>query len=182
MHEYFAQQAAAQMPQVACPDVLDRTAVHELAKDGINAVAHATESSTPARSGVMLGATIGSQQRDTVPLPLSGGYRRPVVAAAYQRAGGLLGQRGERRQLVNIGGRHIEPGDNPRPFEAHMHPQPIEGLAHQRVLAKGGLPPKAATAMRPGELADQQRQIIHNGERGVMWRHAEQPLLRMLQW
>ncbi len=55
MHQHVAQQAAAQMPQVARPDPLDIAAVDELAEDGVNAVAHTAEHGAPARVRIALG-------------------------------------------------------------------------------------------------------------------------------
>ena len=51
MHQHLAQQSAAQMPPVALPDPLDVAAVHELAEDGVKAVAHAAERGAKARVG-----------------------------------------------------------------------------------------------------------------------------------
>lgn len=94
MHQYFAQQSAGQAPQITCPDPFDRTAIHELAKDGVDAVAHPTQSSAPAWIGVAFRVAIGRQQLDVLALPVGGGPGRPGVAVAHQDAGGLLGQGG----------------------------------------------------------------------------------------
>lgn len=57
-----------------------------------------------------------------------------------------------------------------------MHPQAIKGLAHQRIFAKSRLTAEATAPLRPGELADGQREAIDNGKRGIMRHCAKQPL------
>ncbi|HEV2461806.1 MAG TPA: hypothetical protein VGS80_25905, partial [Ktedonobacterales bacterium] len=85
MHQDFAQQAAAQMPPIARPDALDRTAVDELAEDGVDAVAHATEQRAPARVRIALGRAVGRQQLHTVRLAVGSGHRRPVRGRTGER-------------------------------------------------------------------------------------------------
>ena len=60
MHQHFAQQATAQMPQVTGPDPLDGTAVDELAKDDVDAVAQSTQLRAPARPGMALAQRYGA--------------------------------------------------------------------------------------------------------------------------
>ena len=43
MHQDGAQQPVAQMPPITRPGALEGAAIHELAKDGVNAGAHAAE-------------------------------------------------------------------------------------------------------------------------------------------
>ena len=64
MHQDFAQQAVGQMPQVPGPQPLDGTAIDELPKDGVDAVADPTQLSAPARVGISLGRPVRSEQID----------------------------------------------------------------------------------------------------------------------
>src|SRR5258708_17234846 len=47
VNQDFAQQAAAQVPQIVRPDPLDGAAIHKPAEDDINAVAHPTQQPAP---------------------------------------------------------------------------------------------------------------------------------------
>ncbi len=40
-------QAHAQVSQITGPDLFDRTAIHQVPKDGINAIAHPSQHHTP---------------------------------------------------------------------------------------------------------------------------------------
>jgi hypothetical protein len=178
MHQDFAQQPVGQMPQVTRPDALDGTAIDQLAKDGIDAVADATQPRAPAWVRVALGRAIGRQQLDAVAAPLSGrgGRGRPVIAVADQRPRRLLRQGRNHRQFMDIGGRDPEAGDDSRPFQPDMHAQAVKGLAHQRIFAERGLGAEPPTPVRPSKLADGQREAVDDGELLVM-RHVPQHIL-----
>src|SRR5258706_11386583 len=63
-----------------------------------------------------------------------------------------------------IRGGDTEASDHSGPHEADMHPETIERLAHQRVLAIGSLSPKAAAAVGACELAHRQWEAVDQGE------------------
>src|SRR5690242_2832887 len=64
MHEYHAQQAIAQMPEITRPNPFNPAAIRQLPKDGINAIAHTTQNGTPTVSGLGASFAKGSQQHD----------------------------------------------------------------------------------------------------------------------
>ena len=49
-----------------------------------------------------------------------------------------------------------------------MHPEAVEGLPEEGVLAEGGLSPEALAAVGPGEQARRQGERVHQGEAGVV--------------
>ena len=114
------------------------------------AVAHATEQRTPARVRIALGAAVGRQQSNTLRLPLGDGGGRPVVPVANQGACRLLRKGWQGHQLVHIGGRNAEAGDDARPLQSDVDPQAVEGLTHQRILAKRCLAAPSAGSDRRG--------------------------------
>ncbi len=62
MHEHHAQQAIALMLAVACPDPLDPTAIDQLTKDGVAAIAHRPQHDTPTVRRSMFGSAERSDQ------------------------------------------------------------------------------------------------------------------------
>ena len=66
MHHNGAEQATGEMPEIACPDPLDGTAVDELPEDRVDAVAHPAEASTPAWVGITFSVAVGHQHLDRV--------------------------------------------------------------------------------------------------------------------
>jgi hypothetical protein len=59
VRQHLAQQAIGQVPAIARPDPLDRTALGQLAKDGVDAVAHPRQPRTLPRMGVARGVAVG---------------------------------------------------------------------------------------------------------------------------
>ena len=49
-----------------------------------------------------------------------------------------------------------------------VHPEAVEGLPEEGVLAEGGLSPEALAAVGPGEQARRQGERVHQGEAGVV--------------
>jgi hypothetical protein len=64
MHEHHAQQAIAQMPDIACPDAFGPAAIGQLSKDGINAIANSSQHRTPTMGRLGTGFAKGNQQDD----------------------------------------------------------------------------------------------------------------------
>ena len=65
---------------------------------------------------------------------------------------------------MDIGHGNTEAGDDARPFYPHMHPQPVKGLPHQGIFAKGRLSLETAAAVRSGKLTDRHRKAANNGK------------------
>jgi hypothetical protein len=60
------------MPQDTRPYTFDRTALAELAEDGVDAIAHTAEQGAPARMRSAPGAVVRSERLDSSRLLLSG--------------------------------------------------------------------------------------------------------------
>lgn len=84
--------AIAQMPQIACPHPFGPTAVDELAKDSLDAIAHAAKDRTPAMQGRMFGRAKGREQDNATLAQAGFEVRQPVIAISQQQALGVSGQ------------------------------------------------------------------------------------------
>src|SRR5258708_34019344 len=169
MHQHLAEQPATQMPEVTCPDALDMRAIHELAKDGTDAVAQPPQLRAPGGPGIALAPAIRRQRCQAASLQLVTQGRLPVVAVAYEPARRGGGQLGDHGQFMYVGRRQAELGNHAWPLQAHVHAEAAEGLPHHRVFAIGRLPAEAPAAEGARELADWQREAIHHGDGVVMW-------------
>gem|GEM_PF-6725450 len=65
MHEHHAQQAMTQVPQITRPDAFGSTAIGQLPKDGIDAIADPAQHRTPTVSRLRTGFAEGGLQDDT---------------------------------------------------------------------------------------------------------------------
>jgi hypothetical protein len=87
-----------------------------------------------------------------------------VVAVSDEKVGGELGNLREHGELVDVCGSHQDAGDNPRPADPHVHPETVEGLSKQRVLAKGRFSLETRAAVGAGEQASRQGHRVTDGE------------------
>ena len=139
----FAQQPACQVPRIACPHSLYGVAPHELRKDGVYPVAKPAEQGTSLGIRVELLGGVRGQKLDAYRRQLLLGLRRVVVAVPDDQAGGGLDEFGDDAQLVSVGRSHRQTSYDTRPTDPRVHPEAIEGLLEEGVLAEGGLAPKA---------------------------------------
>lgn len=82
MYERHTQQAIAQMPEVSW--AFDSTAIGQLPKDGLNAIANTSQGGTPTRDGLRTGFTKRSPQDHTYLAQGCLQCRQPVVAIAQE--------------------------------------------------------------------------------------------------
>jgi hypothetical protein len=59
---------------------------------------------------------------------------------------------------------HRQAGDDSRPAHPHMHPEAVEGLLEEGVLAEGGFSFEARAAVGAGKQASRQGQRVHQCE------------------
>ena len=140
VREDFPEQPASEVPHVASPHPLDGVTLCELGKDGVYPVAKTAQESTPFGSRISLFGGVWSEQLDPHARQLLCGLRRVVIAVPDEKAGGALGEFGEHGEFVSVGGGHRDAGDQPRPAEPNVHPEAVEGLPEQRILAEGRFP------------------------------------------
>src|SRR5829696_3321286 len=175
VREDFAHQPACQMPEVARPHLLYAIALCELAENGIYPVAKPTEESALFRRRVSLLGGIRGQKLNTHTRQLLLGLGRVVVAISDEKARGGLDKLGDYRELVGVGQSHRQTGDDARPTDPGVHPEAVEGLLEEGVLAESGLPFEARAAIGSGEQAHWQGHRVAHGE-GRIVRNADEKL------
>lgn len=129
MAEDFAKQAAEQMPGILGPDTLVLKALYQLAEDGVNAVADATEEGASLRPRMADGGDEGRLPRCHIGAQLlfKGGV--PEASVTHQNAVRPFHQARGYLRLTDIGwhysevGAGLRPAPTARPAEAHMHPE-----------------------------------------------------------
>jgi hypothetical protein len=102
--------------------------------------------------------------------------KRPVIAIPDGQAASGLEQFGEHEKLVGVGRSHRQADDHPRPAHSHMHPEAVEGLLEQGVLAEGGFSLEAATAVGTSKQARRQRHGVNQREGRVVGGQLEELL------
>ena len=167
--EDLPQKPAGQVPKIVGPHSLEGVSSGELRRDGVNPVAQAAQQRAPLRGRIALFGAVGCQQRDAhAPLELFPPLRRPVIAIPNGEAASALKEFGEHGKLVGVGWGHRQAGDHPRPAHPHMHPEAVEGLLEEGVLAEGGFSLEAATAVGASKQARRQRHGVHQREGRVV--------------
>ena len=146
VREHFAQQPAGEVPHVTRPHPLHAVALCELAENGVYPVTKPTEEGALLGLRVSFLGGVGGQELHAHARQLLPPLRRVVVAISDDQAGGKLGDLREHGELVDVGRGHRDTGDHPRPADPRVHPETVEGLPEQRVLAEGRLPTKARAA------------------------------------
>ena len=96
---------------------------------------------------------------------LFSGFGRVVVAVPHDNPRGKLGEFRKHGELMGVGRGHREAGDHPGPADPYVvHPEAVEGLPEQCVLAKSGLATKTPTAISAGEQTRRQGHRVADGE------------------
>ncbi len=162
------QQPVCQVPKIFCPYALYRIALCELAEDRVDPVAKTAQEG--ASFGVRIAPFVAVRCHEFyTPLGQSlFSLRRPVVAISNDDATGLLNERRQHGELVGIGRRQREAGDDPRPADPHVHPEAVEGLLEEDVLAESGFSFEARAAVGAGEQTRRQGKRVCQGEGGVV--------------
>jgi hypothetical protein len=168
VREDFAQQSGCQMPEVARPHPLYRIALCELAEDGVDAVAKATEQGASLDIGITLFGGVGSQKLDTPPGQFLPNWRRVVVAIPNDDPGGSFDEFGEQVDLVGVGRSYRQASDHPRPANPHVYSKAVEGLSEQCILAESGFSFEALAAVGSGEQTRWQGQRVADGEASIV--------------
>jgi hypothetical protein len=91
-----------------------------------------------------------------------------VVAVSNDQTGGSLYDLRQHRKLVSVGLGHRDAGEHPRPAEPKVHPETVEGLFEESVLAESGFSYEARAAVGASEQASRQRHRISDGDGGVV--------------
>jgi hypothetical protein len=168
--ENLAQQPAGQVPKVLGPHPLYAVAPCELAEDGVDPVAKAAQEGAPFGGRIELLAPVRRDELDayTTPRQLFLRFRRPVIAVPDSDPTGGIEEFRYDRKLVGVRWGHREACDEPRPADPHVHPETVEGLLEQRVLAESGLLAEATAAVGTGEEARRQGHRVAKCEGGVV--------------
>jgi hypothetical protein len=177
VREDLAQQPACQVPEVLGPHPLYAVASCELRKDGVDPVAKPAEEGTPSGRGIALLAAVRREELDApAPRQLFPRLRRVVVTVPDGDPASELQEFGHDRKLMGVGRSHREAGDNTGPADPNVHPEAVEGLPEQRVLAESRLAAEAAAAVGAGEEARGQGHRVHEREGRVVGGEREELL------
>ena len=91
----------------------------------------------------LFGAVGRDEQRDAhAPRQLFFGLRRAVIAIPDGEAASGFKEFGHHGKLVGVCRSDREAGDDARPAHPHMHPEAVEGLLEEAILAEGCPPRK----------------------------------------
>jgi hypothetical protein len=181
VHEGHAQQAIAQVPQIACPDTFGPTAIGQLPKDGIDAIAHPTQHGTPTVGWLVLGTAVGCQLDDTHASQRFFELGQPIVAITQQQPAGSGCQLPGHIAFKQVGWRQAHLGDHAWPTQPHMQAKAIEGLPTGMIFAIAGRVVKAPTAGGTRKLADRDGHAVHNGHGWVIEQEAIGLPVRFIQ-
>jgi hypothetical protein len=168
VREDLAQQSACQMPQITRPHLLYAIALGELRKNGVYPVAKPTEQGALFWGRVSLLGGIRGQKLHTNARQFLAGLWRMVVAVCDDQPRSSLDNLWEHAKLVDVGRGYRDAADHPRPADPYVHPEAIEGLFEEGVLAESGLSFKTPTAVGTSEQAHRQRQRVTKREGGIM--------------
>jgi hypothetical protein len=175
MHEPFAQQPIAQMPQIVSPDPLDGSTLDELAEDGVDAVAPAGENTAQPRPRILFSAVERGQELDATLGELLTEAWRPEVAIANEQTDGASGKvfGGE---FLPIARGELDLADDTGPADARMQAEAVEGQMREMIMAIGGLPSEAPAARGACELAYWEGKAVNDGELRIMGDLGADPL------
>ena len=168
MREDFAQQPTGKVPEVAGPHPLYTVALGELRKDGVYSVTEAAQKSASFRIGISLLGGVRSQKLYANDLQLLLGLWRMVVAVPNDQPRSSLDDLRHDGKLVGIGRCHRDASDHSRPRDPRMHPETVEGLLEERILAESGFSTEALTPVGTSEQTRRKRHRIHEREGGVV--------------
>ena len=79
-----------------------------------------------------------------------------VVAISDEKARGGLDELGDYGEFVGVGRGYRDAADHPRPADPYVHPEAVEGLLEEGILAESGFPFEARAAIGSGEQAHRQ--------------------------
>ena len=168
VREDLAKQPAGEVPEVPGPHPLHAVAPYELRKDGVYPVTQPAEEGTPFGIRVFLLGGVRGQKPNAHTRQLLLGLRGVVITVSDEKAKGGLGELRDDREFVDVGRGHRDAGDHPRPANPHVHPEAIEGLLEEDVLAESGLPAEAPAAVGAGEKTRRQGERVTQGEGRVV--------------
>jgi hypothetical protein len=175
--ENLPKQPASQVPQVLGPHLLNGVASRELTEDGIYPVTKAAQIGAPLGGGISLFVPVGCEELDAhASRQLLLRIGRVVVAVPDEQPAGGLDEFWYDGKLVGVSRGHREAGDDTRPANPHVHPEAVEGLPEEGVLAESGFSSEAPAAVGAGEQARRQGHRVHERE-GRVVRGAREKLL-----
>jgi hypothetical protein len=176
VREDFAQQPASKMPEVLGPHSLYGVTLHELAEDGVDAVAKTAQEGASFGMGVCAFVLVGCDELDAYCGQLFLGLGRVVVAVPHEHTGGELDELRHHRELVGVGWSQRKTSDEPWPADSNVHPEAVEGLLEEVILAEGGLSPEATATVSAGKRARWQGHRVADGEDRVVGSEREKLL------
>jgi hypothetical protein len=91
-----------------------------------------------------------------------------VVAVPDDDPGGVLEEFGEQVELMSIGRSHRQAGDEPWPAHPHVHPEAVEALLEERILAESRFSLEALAAVGTSEQTSRQGQRVADGEASIV--------------
>src|SRR5687768_5377846 len=168
VREDFSQQPACKVPEVLGPHPLYGVASRKLTENGVDAVAKTAQQSASSGMGVRAFVLIGCEELDAYCGQLLLDLWRMVVAIPNEHTRGSFGDLRQHGKLVGVGWGYRKTTDDTRPANSHVHPEAVEGLFEEDVLAEGGLSSKTPTAIGSGEGACWQGKRVCQGEGGLM--------------
>lgn len=171
MHQDHTEQAIGQMPKIARPHPFDLTAIGELSKNGVDAVAHAPQDGTPTVRWLMFSRAIGGNQGNVAALQRFLQARQPVVAIAQQLPLRAFAQIQHDLAFMHVGRCQSQLGNDPWQAQTHMQAKAVKGLARRMIFAIARLALEAMAAIGPRELADGNGHTIHNGNARIVGQH-----------
>ena len=174
VREDFAKQSACQMPEVLGPHPLYGVALCELAKDCVYPVTKPTEQGALLGSRVSLLGRVGSHKFHTDARQHLPNLRRVVVAVCDDQPRAKFGDLWEHGKLMSVGWSHRKASYDSRPRDPDVHPEAVEGLPKQHVLAESRLSFEAFASVGAGKQARRQGQRVADGERRVVWSECEE--------
>ena len=170
-------QPAGQMPEVLGPHPLYAIALGELRKDGVDPIAKAAQERAPFGGGIALLTPVRRKELDAHSTrQLFLGLGRPVIAVPDDEPSGGLDEFGHDGELVGVGWGHREAGYETGPADPHVHPEAVEGLPEQRILAESRFAAEAFAPVGAGEEASRQGHRVDKRE-GRLVRSEREELL-----
>lgn len=164
MHEGYAQQAIAQMPQIICPEPFGSTAIVELSEDGIDAIANPAQYRTPTMRRMRTGFAKRSQ--DQLAHIVQGHLQtgEPVAAVVSQQPTCSGHQVPDDFALVVVSRSQVHIHNDSWPAHPQVQPKAVERLATGTIFTKAGRVVKTIAAIGASILVHRDRHTIHDGD------------------
>lgn len=152
-----------------CSHTLESTPIRQLPKDRVDEIANSPQ------DGTFIGCGFGrmsfakrSLQENASLAQASLQVRQPVVPISQYDPISAFQQRGRDFAVLFIGTSQEQMGDQPRPAQARMQPEPIKGLSVGIVFVITCGAAKANAPRSTGKTIDQHRHTINNANQRII--------------